>query len=131
LKESVAIIARGLGWELDEITEKFTAIRADHAVSSEFFNIRSGQVRGLYMTAFGWRGNKKLIELELTMAFDADTFDEVIIDGDPPLLVRTKSGFPGEASTVGLMVNSVRVVPTLEPGLRTMLDVLKVRSIGI
>jgi len=65
------------------------------------------------------------------MAFDADTFDEVIVDGDPPLLVRTKSGFPGEASTVGLLVNCVRVAPTLEPGVRTMLDVMRVRAVGV
>jgi 4-hydroxy-tetrahydrodipicolinate reductase len=130
LKESIAMIAAGLGWKLDEIKEKFTASKADHLLMSDFIQIKPGECRGLHMVAAGIVNGKKLIELDLFMGFDADTFDEVIIDGEPPLLVRTKSGFPGEASTVGLLVNCVRVAPTLAPGMRTMLDVLKVRSVG-
>ncbi|HVS71439.1 MAG TPA: dihydrodipicolinate reductase [Phycisphaerae bacterium] len=130
LQESVAMIAAGLGWKLDAIQEKFEAVVADHPVQSEFYHIEPGKVRGMWMRANGIVGGKKRIELDLFMAFDADTFDEVIIDGDPNLLVRTKSGFPGEAATVGLLVNSLRVLPTLKPGLRTMLDVLKIRSVG-
>jgi 4-hydroxy-tetrahydrodipicolinate reductase len=130
LQESVAMIARGLGWKLDSITEKFDPVVADHSVHSEFFQIEPGKVRGMWMRANGVVAGKKCIELDLFMAFDADTFDEVIIDGDPNLLVRTKSGFPGESSTIGLLVNCIRVMPTLQPGLRTMLDVLKVHSVG-
>jgi 2,4-diaminopentanoate dehydrogenase len=130
LAESVAMIAAGLHWKLDDIREKFEPVVADHAVSSEYIQIQPGQVRGMWMRADGYVGGKKKIELDLLMAFDADTFDEVIIDGTPPLLVRTKSGFPGEASTIGMLVNCARVAPTLEPGMRTMMDVLKVRSVG-
>jgi hypothetical protein len=124
------MIAAGLGWKLEEVREQFHPVVADHAVSSDYFHIQPGQVRGMWMLAQGIVGGKRLIELDLMMAFDADTFDEVIVDGTPPLLVRTKSGFPGEASTVGMMANCVRVVAGLEPGVRTMMDVLKVRSIG-
>jgi 4-hydroxy-tetrahydrodipicolinate reductase len=131
LRESAAMIAAGLGWKLDEVREQFHPVVADHAVSSEYFQIRPGQVRGMWMLAQGIVGGKKLIELDLMMAFDADTFDEVVIDGTPPLLIRTKSGFPGEASTVGMMANCVRVVAGLEPGVRTMMDVLRVRSVGV
>jgi 4-hydroxy-tetrahydrodipicolinate reductase len=131
LQESVAMIAAGLGWKLDSIKERFEPVVADHLVTSEWYRAEPGQVRGMRMTAAGIVGGKKLIELELTMALDADTFDEVIIDGTPPLLVRTKSGFPGDSSTVGMLVNCARVAPGLEPGVRTMMDVLKVRSVGV
>jgi 4-hydroxy-tetrahydrodipicolinate reductase len=130
LQESVAMIAEGLGWKLEAIQEKFEPVVADHPVQSEFFHIEPGKVRGMWMRANGIVKGKKCIELDLFMAFDADTFDEVVIDGEPNLLVRTKSGFPGEAATIGLLVNCVRVVPTLEPGVRTMLDVLRVRGVG-
>jgi hypothetical protein len=130
LSESVAMIAAGLGWKLEDIREKFDPVIADHAVSSDHIHIYPGQVRGMWMRADGYVAGKKRIELDLLMAFDADTFDEVIIDGTPPLLIRTKSGFPGEASTIGMLVNCARIAPTLEPGMRTMLDVLKVRSVG-
>ncbi len=130
LQESVAMIAAGLGWKLDAIQEKFDPVVADHRVQSEFFQIEPGRVRGMWMRAAGIVAGKKRIDLDLFMAFDADTFDEVIIDGDPNLLVRTKSGFPGESATIGLLANCVRVMPTLQPGLRTMLDVLRVRGVG-
>ena len=130
LAESVAMIAAGLHWKLDAIREKLEPVIADHAVSSEFIHIQPGQVRGMWMRADGYVAGKKKIELDLLMAFDADTFDEVVIDGTPPLLIRTKSGFPGEASTIGMLVNCARIAPSLEPGMRTMLDVLKTRSIG-
>ena len=131
LSESVAMIAAALGWKLDAIREKFEPVIADHLVSSEHIQIQPGQVRGMWMRADGIVAGKKKIELDLLMAFDADTFDEVIIDGTPPLLVRTKSGFPGEASTIGMLVNCARIAHTLQPGMRTMMDVLKVRSLGV
>ena len=131
LKESVALIARGMGWKLDAITEKFSPLRATRPLASKFFRIQTGQTRGLFMTAAGIRQGQKLIELELTMAFGEPTYDEIRLDADPPLTIRCETGFPGEASTIGLMVNCARLAPTLEPGLRTMLDVLKVRSVGM
>ena len=130
LGESCALLAAGLGWKLDDIRERFEPVVADHPVFSEFYRVEPGQVRGMRMVADGIVGGRKLIELDLTMAFDADTFDEVIIDGDPPLLVRTKSGFPGDACTVGILANCARIAPTLRPGLRTMLDVFQARSVG-
>ena len=106
LGESVAMIAAGLGWKLSAIKEKFTPVVADTAVSSAFYKVAPGQVLGMRMTAAGIVGKeKKRIELDLTMALDADTFDEVFIDGDPPLHVRTTTGFPGDTSTVGILVN--------------------------
>ncbi len=131
LAESVAMIAAGLGWKLDAIKEKFEPVIADHYVFSEHYKAQPGEVRGMRMCANGYVRGKKLIELDLTMAFDADTFDEVIIEGDPPLLVRTKSGFPGDSSTIGMLINAARLAPSLPPGLRTMMDVLQIRSIGV
>jgi 4-hydroxy-tetrahydrodipicolinate reductase len=130
LQESVAMIAEGLGWRLEGIKEHFEPVVADHPLTSEFFHVKPGQVCGMRMTAAGIVKGKKLIELELTMAFGAETFDEVIVDGEPPLTVKTTSGFPGDASTVGMLINCARVASTLRPGVRTMLDVLGVRAIG-
>ncbi len=131
LGESVAMIAAGLGWKLETIREKFTPVVARQPVSSAFYRVKTGQVRGMRMTAAGIVAGKKKIELDLTMALGADTFDEVRVDGDPPLIVRTTTGFPGDSSTVGILVNCARMVAGLAPGVRTMLDVLKVRSVGV
>jgi 4-hydroxy-tetrahydrodipicolinate reductase len=131
LGESVAMLAAGLGWKLQDIRERFTPVVAETPVSSTFYKVRPGEVRGMRMTATGIVGGKKLIELDLTMALGAETFDEVQIDGSPSLVIRTTTGFPGDASTVGILANCARLAPNLQPGVRTMLDVLRVRSIGI
>ena len=130
LSESIAMIAQGLGWKLDAITEKFAPVVAKKRIAGEHFRIEAGEVQGLWMRGFGRVGRKTLIELDLTMAFGVETFDEVVVDGEPPLVVKTTSGFPGDASTVGMLVNCVDCVGSLEPGVRTMLDVMRVRSVG-
>jgi 4-hydroxy-tetrahydrodipicolinate reductase len=131
LGESCAMIAAGLGWKLQNIREKFTPVIAESAVRSDYFSVEPGQVRGMRMTATGIVGGKKLIELDLTMALAAETYDEVRIDAEPPLVIRTTTGFPGDSSTVAILANCARVARTLEPGMRTMLDVFKVRSLGL
>jgi 2,4-diaminopentanoate dehydrogenase len=131
LGESIAMIAAGLGWKLESIREKFTPVVAEKPVASEFFKVRRGEVRGLHMVAAGFVDGKKKIFLDLTMALGAETFDEVRIEGVPTLTVRTTTGFPGDSSTVGILVNCARLMPTLEPGLRTMMDVLRARSMGV
>ncbi len=130
LGESIALIAAGLGWKLDAIKEQHHPLLADQPLASDHIHIHPGQVRGMHMLAQGIVAKKKKIELDLLMAFDAPTFDEVQITATPPLTIRTTTGFPGESSTIAMMVNAARLLPTLPPGLRTMLDVLKIRSIG-
>ena len=83
------------------------------------------------MTAAGIVGGKTLIKLDLTMALGVSTYDEVSIDGDPSIVVRCTTGFPGDASTAGILVNCVRLAPKLAPGVRTMMDVFQARSIGM
>jgi 4-hydroxy-tetrahydrodipicolinate reductase len=134
LGESVAMIAAGLGWKLDAIQERFVPVVAQAPVASAFYRVKTGQVRGMRMTADGIVAGKAKIKLDLTMALGAETFDEVRIDaggGDPPVVVRTTTGFHGDTSTVAILVNCVRAVAGLEPGVRTMLDVLRVRSVGV
>jgi len=138
LGESCALLAAGLGWDLAEVREKFTAVVAEKKVASRYFTVKPGQVRGMRMVADGYvavRGKaaQKKISLDLTMALGAETFDEVHITQPrpfPAITVRTTTGFPGDPSTAAILVNCARVAPELAPGLRTMLDVLRVRSVG-
>ncbi len=130
LAESAALLAAGFGWALDNMEENFEPVIADQPIKSELFEIKPGQVRGMRMTARGIKGSHTLVELDLTMAFEAETFDEIQIDADPPIKVRVLTGFPGDHSTIGLLVNCAQAVGNLQPGLRSMLDVMPVRSIG-
>jgi 2,4-diaminopentanoate dehydrogenase len=130
LAESAALLAAGFGWTLDDVDERFEPVMATSPIHGSLFDIQPGQVRGMRMTAIGRKGSKTLVELDLTMAFAAETFDEIHLDADPPIKVRVTTGLPGDHSTVGLLVNCAQAVRTLRPGLRTMLDVMPVRSVG-
>jgi 4-hydroxy-tetrahydrodipicolinate reductase len=130
LAESVAMVAAGLGWELDRIEERTEPVIAAQAVASHHFRVKAGEVRGMRSIARGIVGGKRKIELDLTMALGAETYDEVVVRGAPAITVRTTTGFPGDASTVGMLINCATCADDLAPGLRTMLDVLRVRSVG-
>ncbi len=85
------------------------------------------------MTAVGSVGTRQLIDLDLTMAFGADTFDDFAINVTPPappLHLRVTTGFPGDHATAALLVNAARAVSRLQPGLRTMLDLLPLHALG-
>jgi 2,4-diaminopentanoate dehydrogenase len=132
LAESVMMIAAGLGWKVERIEERTEPVIAEKAVASDHFRVKAGEVRGMRSVARGIVGGKRRIELDLTMALGAETYDEVVVKGAPGITVRTTTGFAGDASTVGMLVNCAACVGMggVEAGVRTMLDVLRVRSVG-
>jgi len=133
LAESAALLAEGFGWKLTSVDENFSPVMATQRITAEHFDILPGQVRGMRMTAAGSIGNRKVVDLDLTMAFAADTFDDIAIDAAPPappLHLRITTGFPGDHSTIALLVNAALCVSRLQPGLRTMLDLLPLHAIG-
>jgi len=52
----------------------------------------------------------------------ADAHDGVCIAGDPPVALRIDGGIHGDRGTVGTVLDAVERVPSLAPGLRTVLD---------
>jgi 4-hydroxy-tetrahydrodipicolinate reductase len=49
-----------------------------------------------------------------------ETYDEVRIEGKPPLQVRAIGGFHGDVATAAIVVNSMPNVVAAPPGLHTM-----------
>lgn len=131
LVESVALIAAGLGWPLERIDEEIGPVVAETATGSDFFDLAPGQVAGLRQTAVGIRGGEEAIALHLEMALGAQNpRDRVILDGRPALDVTVAGGVHGDAATAAVLVNSAPRLLVTEPGLRTMLDLPLVRTVG-
>jgi len=128
--ESAALLAAGLGWKLDHVDERFAPVIAETPIASEHFQIAAGQIRGMRMTAVGTAAGRTVIELDLTMAFDAPTFDLIQIDAERRIEVKVTTGFPGDTATVAMMINCASAMHRLEPGMRTMLDVMPVHAVG-
>jgi len=131
LTESIAMIASGLGWELDETTESIEPIVAKVQVKTNFVTVEPGQAAGVRQVGRGIRAGKELITLEFEASVGAPkSYDAVYITGVPNMEVTIGGGTPGDIATAAMVVNSVHRVIQAPPGLVTMKDLPVVSSQG-
>lgn len=117
LSESAAIIAQGLGFSIEEITETIEPVLA----KEETDGVAIGRVLGLHQIAVVQAGDEVKVELDLTMAVGiSDPADTIAIDGDPPVHMRVSGGFHGDRATVGCVVNAIPFIVGASPGLHTV-----------
>ena len=132
LPESIAMIASGLGWELDEITESIEPVVARSRVETDFITVEPGQAAGVRQVGRGIRARDELITLEFEAYVGApESYDAVYITGTPNLEVVIKGGTPGDIATAAITVNCVHRVVDAPPGLLTMKDLPIVSAPGL
>jgi hypothetical protein len=125
LRESIALLANGLGWSPDEVRETIEPVIADEPTETHHFMVRRGQVLGSRQVAVGVVGGTERIRLELAMyAHARDTHDEVQLIGSPAFTVRIDGGIPGDEATPAVVVNLVPSFLAAAPGLLTAKDIL-------
>lgn len=123
LPESIAMIASGLGWELDKITESIEPVVARSRVETDFVVVEPGQAAGVRQVGRGSRARDELITLEFEAYVGApESYDAVYITGTPNLEVVIRGGTPGDIATAAITVNCVHRVMDAPPGLLTMKD---------
>lgn len=123
MAESIYMIGDALGWEVDRVLDEVTPKIAESRVSSEFFTIVPGQVRGLRQIGIGYVDGKPLITLHMEAYLGArESFDAVHIDGSPKLSVKVIGGTHGDIATAAIVVNSIPKLLRAAPGYRTMRD---------
>ena len=107
LAQSMEAIARALDGEVEAAEHRLEPIVRDGAVVGAD-EVRRGKAEGVS------------IELHLRMEMGpAEEFDEVRIEGDPPVQLRIPGGIHGDRATVGRLLNAVRYarkVQGLNPG---------------
>ncbi len=131
LAESVAMIASGLGWELDDIAESIEPIVAKSPVKTNFVTVEPGQAAGVRQVGKGTRAEKDLIILEFEASVGApQSYDAVYITGTPNMEVIIKGGTHGDIATAAMVVNSVHRVIQASPGLITMKDMPIISALG-
>jgi 2,4-diaminopentanoate dehydrogenase len=116
LTESAAMIAAGLGFPIDEISETIEPVLADR----ETEGVAAGRVRGLHQIARVRAMGEIKVELDLTMAVGEKGFDRIEIQGDPPVHLTVEGGFHGDRATVGCVVNAVPFVVQAPVGVHTV-----------
>lgn len=123
LEESIAMIAAGLAWELDEVTESIEPVVAKAQVQSDYITVRPGQAAGVRQVARGFRKGQEVITLEFEASLGApESYDAVYITGTPNMEVVIRGGTPGDIATAAMVVNAAQRAVGAPPGLLTMKD---------
>lgn len=124
LLDSMNLVALGLGWQLDRVTEKITPVVAKKKLRTPHLTVAAGQVAGMQHVCKGYRNGKEALALDLQMYVGAKKpYDQINVTGNPDIELRFTQGVAGDDATVAILVALVPVMSKLEPGVRTMIDV--------
>ncbi len=124
MKESVALIAHGLNWHLDEIRETIEPVVADRPLRTSFLEVHAGEVAGIHNTGSGLIDGRDAIKLDLRMYVGCpDPHDSIQLESDPPISLRVNNGIFGDLATVAMLINCIPSLLVSSPGLKTMLDI--------
>ena len=113
LVESAWLLAAALGWRLVDWRHEMVPCRADGREP----------VTGTLETLEGSTGDGRSIRLhfEANAAVDEE-YDEIVVDGTPPLTLRFEGGVFGDDATAAAVLRAARVIPNTRRGLVTVLD---------
>jgi len=131
LAESIHMIARGFGWELDRTEDEILPVFADRPVESTSIKVAVGDVKGMRQVGKGLKNGREMITLEMVMTLGQDNPRDVIeIEGTPNVKLVFEGGVHGDIATAAVVVNSIPQLLKLPPGLKTMLDLPPVHFYG-
>jgi hypothetical protein len=123
LRESLRMVAEGLGWTLDAVEEDLQPVHAEAPVDTGFRQVAPGDVAGIHHAAAGRIEGEARVTLDLKMYVGAEaSYDAVEVEGDPPIDLRVQGGIFGDTATVGMLVNTAPIAASARPGLQTMAD---------
>lgn len=126
-KESLSLVAKALGWELDRIEETREPIITSIPRETEHVRVAAGNVAGCRHIAKGFIGSKEVITLEHPQQIhphmeNVKTGDYITIEGTPRISWSDESEIPGGIGTIAMAVNMLPHLINATPGLKTMLD---------
>jgi 4-hydroxy-tetrahydrodipicolinate reductase len=125
--ESISMIAKALGWEIDRIEQTRAPIVSKVHRETAFVKIEPGLTAGCTHTAKGYMDGKPVIHLIHPQQVhphleDVQTGDYIDIKGEPDVTFSSGPEIPGGIGTIALAVNMIPQVVTSLPGLKTMAD---------
>ena len=129
LRESLLMVADGLGWPLSSVEESLEPVLADEKVDTPYLSVEKGQVAGIHHSIKGYVNGTCHLILDLKMYVGAkESFDSVTVDGVPPMKMKIADGIFGDTATIAALVNTVPLALSAKPGLHTVKDLPPVRA---
>jgi 4-hydroxy-tetrahydrodipicolinate reductase len=124
MRESVALVARGLGFAVDRIEQTTEPVLAPEDHKTPFLVVKEGEVAGIRNQGFGYVGKRAVVHLDLSMYVGApDPHDLVELESVPPVQLKFPDGIAGDQATAAILFNSLHGADAAAPGLQTVLDV--------
>jgi len=125
--ESIGLIARALGWEIDEIVETRAPIVSSVERLTASAHVMPGQVAGCRHTANGYSKGELRIELihpqQIRPELEGqETGDYIRIFGDPDVSMSNQPEIPGGKGTYASVGNYIPLIGAAAPGLVTVAD---------
>ena len=126
-KQSIRMIAKAVGWDIDEIVETREPIISNVQRKTSFITVEPGQVAGCNHTAVAYRNGHPVITLLHPQQVQPQsesiaTGDSIEIKGTPDIKLSGSPEIPGGTATAAIAVNSIPRVLNAAPGLYTMAD---------
>ena len=129
LRESLLMVADGLGWVLDSADESLEPVISDRRVVTPYFTVEEGSVAGIHHSIRGTVDGVVRLSLSLQMYVGAaDPVDAVRVVGDPPIDLRVEGGIFGDTATLATLINTIPLAIQASPGLKTTKDLPPVRA---
>lgn len=121
LRESAALVAHVMAWQLDDITESGEPVIAERDIVTPYFQVGTGRTCGIHQRVVGTEKGMERIVLDLKMHLDAPApRDLIAIRGRPDLNVVVNGGVAGDDATVAALINVVPRLLAAPPGLRLL-----------
>jgi 4-hydroxy-tetrahydrodipicolinate reductase len=130
LRQSASMLAHGMGWTIDSYSETLEPVIATEPITTGLGEVPAGVCIGQQQVAIATSGGRKVIRYELQMSAGADPFDEIEIEGEPPIRQRIEGGVNGDIGTEAVIVNLIPVISAAAPGLLTMRDLYPLTARG-
>ena len=131
LTESMQFIARRMGWSLDHTEDMINPVIAQEDIITPTLKIAKGLATGVSQIGRAYAGD----QLKITLVFQAtigepESYDEIIIKGEPNITSRIEGGINGDIATSAVVINTVGSILHATPGLKTMADLPMTSFLG-
>jgi 4-hydroxy-tetrahydrodipicolinate reductase len=134
LPESMALLAHGLGWKIEQLEEELEPMIAPRDLGTAHLSVKTGQVAGIKNTGRVIVDGEERITLDLRMYVGCeDPHDQVSLSSTPPIEARVTTGVAGDLATAAMLVNMAAraaEVAGTNPGLRVMTEMTLPRLVG-
>ncbi|WP_370500349.1 dihydrodipicolinate reductase [Mycolicibacterium sp. jd] len=139
---NIRLIGRGLGLEIDEITEEVERLPLADSVDTVMGRFEQGTQGAFFLRVIGWSGGRQRVIVEHITRIDPSCAPHwpqpdqgvgdhrVIVDGDPQLTIVTRADVPGgtradggNTTAANRLLGAISWLAAQKPGIYDGLDV--------